>query len=168
MRGSQEGARKRYVGELLDGKLEFKGMETVRTDWTPLARRFQKELFQRYFAEEDLSLWLKEFTAELKAGKYDVELVFHRKLSKPSSQYVKNIPPHVKALKRLDPEDKKDLRTVDYLMTPDGPWPVELKPERIDYHFYMEKQIAPLADMILQEKNQNYLDLVEIGQMDLF
>jgi len=168
MRGSQEGARKRYVGELLDGKLEFKGMETVRTDWTPLARRFQKELFQRYFAEEDLSLWLKEFTAELKAGKYDVELVFHRKLSKPSSQYVKNIPPHVKALKRLDPEDKKDLRTVDYLMTPDGPWPVELNPERIDYHFYMEKQIAPLADMILQEKNQNYLDLVEIGQMDLF
>lgn len=168
MRGTQEGARKRYVGELLDGSLEFKGMETVRTDWTPLARRFQRELFQRYFAGEDLSEWLKEFTGDLKKGIFDKELIFHRRLSKPSSQYVKNIPPHVRALKRLDPEDKKDLRTVDYLMTPDGPWPVELNPQRIDYHFYMEKQIAPLADMILQEKNQNYLDLVEIGQMDLF
>jgi len=168
MRGTQEGARKRYVGQLLTGEMEFKGMETVRTDWTPLARRFQRELFHRYFRQEDLTVWLREFTADLKEGKFDKELVFHRRLSKPASQYTKNIPPHVKAMKRLDPEDRKGLRIVDYIMTGNGPWPIEMDPPPVDYHFYMEKQIAPLADMILQEQNKNFLDLVEIGQMDLF
>ena len=56
IRGSETGTKKRYAGAILrdDGELEvvFKGLEAVRSDWTPLARSFQRELFRRVFAEE--------------------------------------------------------------------------------------------------------------------
>ncbi len=49
IRGTEEGSKKRYAGltECADGSKEiiYKGLETVRTDWSPLAQRFQKELY---------------------------------------------------------------------------------------------------------------------------
>ncbi|MDI8107079.1 fimbria/pilus outer membrane usher protein, partial [Salmonella enterica subsp. enterica serovar Anatum] len=33
-------------------RMVFKGLETVRTDWTPLAQRFQQELYLRVFRNE--------------------------------------------------------------------------------------------------------------------
>jgi len=51
-RGSEGGAKKRYAGLLVkDGKekLDFVGMEFVRSDWTKLAKDFQVELYTRIF-----------------------------------------------------------------------------------------------------------------------
>jgi len=52
VRGMPTGSKKRYAGivEQHDGsqaKLIVKGLEAARTDWTPLARDFQRELFRR-------------------------------------------------------------------------------------------------------------------------
>ena len=41
IRGMETGSKKRYAG-LSHNKMVFKGLETVRTDWTPLAQAFQK------------------------------------------------------------------------------------------------------------------------------
>ena len=55
VRGELTGSKKRYAG-LVSGpsgqELVFKGLESVRTDWTPLARRFQRELYRRVFVGE--------------------------------------------------------------------------------------------------------------------
>jgi DNA polymerase-2 len=55
VRGAEEGSKKRYAGLVrADGgdDLVFKGLETVRTDWTPLAQTFQRELYRRVFKRE--------------------------------------------------------------------------------------------------------------------
>ena len=55
IRGSELGSKKRYAGLVRrDGKLElqFTGLEAVRSDWTPLAREFQRELYRRIFHDE--------------------------------------------------------------------------------------------------------------------
>ena len=50
-------------------------LEAVRRDWTWLARRVQKELLRRVFADEPFADWLLEITHDLRAGKFDDEIV---------------------------------------------------------------------------------------------
>ena len=51
IRGAEEGSKKRYAGlaQGADGELQmiYKGLESVRTDWSPLARQFQQGLYER-------------------------------------------------------------------------------------------------------------------------
>ncbi len=54
VRYSEGGARKRYAGLLENGEIEYKGLETVRSDWTDLAKEFQKELFKRFLQKMKL------------------------------------------------------------------------------------------------------------------
>lgn len=46
IRGAELGSKKRYAG-LKGDEMVYKGMETVRSDWTPLAQQFQQELYAR-------------------------------------------------------------------------------------------------------------------------
>lgn len=77
-RGSDRGSKKRYAGlvRAADGgtRLVVKGLEAVRRDWSPLARRIQLELLRRVFAGEPVDAWLLDVVSELKAGRFDHEL----------------------------------------------------------------------------------------------
>ena len=63
MRGSERGSKKRYAGTVTkaDGSIHVvvRGLEAVRRDWTPLARRVQLELLGRVFADEPFETWLE-------------------------------------------------------------------------------------------------------------
>ena len=166
-RGTGEGAVKRYAGMLPDGKVEIKGMEFVRSDSTPMAREFQYELFRRCFTGEALAPWIRETVRRLRAGEFDDKLIYRRRLSRPASRY-KSPPPHVKAVKMLDPDGGKDLREVTYVITPAGPMPVELNPAEIDYNHYIEKQLRPLADDILPLQNESFDAVIGGRQLELF
>ncbi len=168
MRYTTEGARKKYAGLLDDGSIEFKGLETVRSDWTELARDFQQELFRRFFAEEDLKQWIKDFIEELKNGNRDEQLIYRRRLKRSAEAYTKTSPPHVKAARKLDPEGKMDLREISYIMTADGPTPVELAETPPDYRHYIEKQIRPIADGVLFVSGDDFDSIIEGRQLDLF
>ncbi len=55
IRGADTGSKKRYAGMIQEGdaqRMVFKGLETVRTDWTPLAQQFQQELYLRIFRNQ--------------------------------------------------------------------------------------------------------------------
>jgi DNA polymerase-2 len=56
IRGADLGSKKRYAGQVMraDGTAEmvFKGLETVRTDWSPLAQQFQQTLYAKIFNRE--------------------------------------------------------------------------------------------------------------------
>lgn len=167
MRSSGEAAVKRYAGLLPDGTVEIKGMEFVRSDSTALARDFQYELFRRYFAGEDLKPWIRDMVARLKEGEFDEKLIYKRRLSRPAADY-KSPPPHVRAVKMLDPDGSRDLREVQYLMTPGGPVPLELNPQEIDYNHYIEKQLRSLADDVLSQEGETFDSVVGGKQLDLF
>ena len=62
-RGADIGAKKRYAGLLFkDGKekIEFVGMEFVRSDWTKLAKEFQIELYQKVFDGVEVEEWIRD------------------------------------------------------------------------------------------------------------
>ncbi|MCP5150957.1 MAG: DNA polymerase II [Chromatiales bacterium] len=168
VRGESTGSKKRYAGLVRgrDGALDlvFKGLESVRTDWTPLARRFQRELYRRVFLGEPFEAYVRDVVAELEAGRLDHELVYRKRLRRPLDAYQRNVPPHVQAARKLG----RRVRTVEYLMTPTGPEPVGpgLAP-RPDYGHYRERQLAPAADGILHFLGSSFAAITD-NQLGFF
>ena len=168
MRSTKEGARKRYAGYMENGEIDFKGLEVVRSDWTVLAKRFQSELFERFFKNLELVDWIKNYVKMLKDGKLDNQLVYKKRLTRKAEEYTKITPPHIKAARLEDPENIKNLKEIEYLLTSNGPIPVSMNPTDIDYSHYIEKQIKPLADGVLFAIDLSFDEIVEGRQLDLF
>lgn len=170
IRGQEEGSKKRYAGKS-KGELVFKGLEAARTDWTPLARQFQRILFEKVFSDENPITYIQETIAKLRAGDYDEQLVYSKQLSRPLSSYTKNKPPHVRAAAMIDQkraeqglplEYNKGRKRVYYLYQRSGVVPYESSEDLIDldYEHYIEKQIEPIADSILPFFKTNMASLL--------
>jgi DNA polymerase-2 len=168
-RGSEKGSKKRYAGLLFkNGKemMDFVGLEFVRRDWTELAKKFQYELLKKIFEKKEVNSYVKKFVNDLKKGKHDELLIYRKAIRKKLDEYVKTTPPHVKAARML-----KELKSniIEYVVTVNGPEPLELQKSRIDYEHYIEKQIKPLADSILGFFDTNFDDIIKnISQKTLF
>jgi DNA polymerase-2 len=169
IRGEETGAKKRYAGlQLVDGKEEisFTGLESVRRDWTELSKRFQLGLLDRVFHKKEVANFIKDFVADLKKGKYDSLLIYKKAIRKELEGYTKTTPPHVKAARKLD---KLTSSIIAYVMTEDGPEPVQKLEHKIDYEHYIDKQIGPIADSVLVFYGKTFKDVLEnSAQTSLF
>ncbi|MDR3627231.1 MAG: DNA polymerase II [Ignavibacteriaceae bacterium] len=166
-RGSEAGAKKRYAGLLVkDGreKLDFVGMEFVRSDWTRLAKDFQVELYTRIFNGSDIKDWIRGIVAKVNKGEFDEKLVYKKRLRKGIEQYTKNIPPQVKAARMINQQSG----TIYYVITKQGPVPVELEPAEIDYQHYIDKQLKPIADSVLNLFGESFDTIVNSSQLNFF
>ncbi|MFT5446536.1 MAG: DNA polymerase-2 [Gammaproteobacteria bacterium] len=168
VRGELTGSKKRYAG-LVRGQsgqeLVFKGLESVRTDWTPLARRFQRELYRRVFVGEPCEPYVQETLTALLSGALDEELIYRKRLRRRVEDYTRNVPPHVQAARKLG----RPVRWIRYMMTRNGPEPVlEREPlPRPDYAHYRERQLAPAADGILHFLDTSFAQITD-QQIELF
>jgi len=161
MRGSEQGSKKRYAGLIDDEKgdreIIYKGLETVRTDWTELARNFQQSLYRRIFDGDEYSDYIRQVVADLHAGKLDAQLVYRKRLRKKLSEYQKNIPPHAQAAIKAEAEFRQRRQAsryrnkswIEYVITVAGAQTLECQHDRLDYEHYLDKQLAPIADTIL-------------------
>jgi len=147
------GRAKGYGGYLLqaDGstEVEVKGMEAVRSDTTPLARRLQLELLELVFAgctEEEFRERVGQTIRELRSGSLDHELIYRKRLTRFPETYTSSTPPQVKAARALG--WKKKRGTVEYLWTVNGPEPTALPHGKPDYDHYVETQVFPLVRSI--------------------
>jgi DNA polymerase-2 len=166
LRGSTQGSKKHYCGAIVDDsgmKLSFKGMESARSDWTELAKETQYALIMRVFSKQPVEEYLLDVTSKLRSGKLDGKLVYKKRLRKPVSDYTVNVPPHVQAAKLC----KTPPHMVRYVMTINGPQPVENLTAPIDYDHYIEAQLKPVADSILEWTGTGF-DAIVLGQQDLF
>jgi len=162
-RNEGAGAKKRYAGLMLKGtptgiveEMVLTGMEYVRSDWSLLARNFQYELIRRVFYDEDIEVFIEQTLKDLEAKKHDAFLVLSKRLTKPIDEYIKNIPPHAKAAKILFEKTGIIKKSSQYIMTLRGAIPIELPHEDIDYDYYIDRQIAPIADSILSLFGQSF------------
>tara|TARA_Y100000031_G_scaffold132714_1_gene154028 strand:+ start:135 stop:2444 length:2310 start_codon:yes stop_codon:yes gene_type:complete len=169
IRGRETGAKKRYAGLLVkDGKeeLEFTGMESVRSDWTELSKHFQQEIFEKIFADQEVTTYVRQFVKKLRQGKFDDLLVYQKSIRKDLKDYVKTTPPHVKAARKLD---KLESNIIRYIVTTDGPEPIQKIKHKPDYSHYIEKQLKPIADTLLGVYDVTFDDLLsESKQTSLF
>ncbi|MBY5921160.1 DNA polymerase II [Ferrimonas balearica] len=173
IRGSSEGSKKRYVGavegpEGLD--LTFKGMETVRSDWTPLARAFQKELYLSWFQGKPVTGLIRRWIEETRSGERDSELIYSKRLRRDLDGYQANAP-HVQAARlanqlQSDKVYRKGSR-IRYFIGQGGPFPAGLGQSAIDYEHYVEKQLKPVAEPVLTLLGRTFAEL-DGDQLGLF
>ena len=160
IRGLDKGSKKRYAGLVQTAtgeKMVFKGLETVRTDWTELAKMFQQELYQRVFHGQDVVEYVLDTVNRTLAGEFNDKLVYRKRLRQELAQYTKNIPPHVKAARAADEKNHqlgRPLRYqhkawIRYILTLNGPEAVEYQQSMLDFEHYIDKQLKPVADGIL-------------------
>jgi DNA polymerase-2 len=149
-RHSTRGASKRYAGWLSgDGTegVEFVGMEVVRRDWTALAKRVQRELYQRLFTDQPVDAYLAEIVNRVRKGELDKELVYHKNLRKDAEEYTATTPPHVAAARK---SSRPLGRSIRYLVTTAGAEPLDNLTHPIDREHYVEKQVRPVAEPVLE------------------
>ncbi|HYX34393.1 MAG TPA: DNA polymerase II [Oligoflexus sp.] len=144
-----EGSRaKNYAGLQVDERnqrLEIKGMEAVRSDWTPLAKRLQRDLLAMLFQKTPPRVMVTHIQAlvrALHAGRLDDELIYRKRIRKPLEAYTRTTPPHIKAARLLP----RTVRVVRYLMTEQGPQPLGFVKAPVDYEHYRIKQILPIVE----------------------
>ncbi|RJF95799.1 DNA polymerase II [Noviherbaspirillum saxi] len=177
IRGSEQGSKKRYAGLIVkpDGSEEmvFKGMETVRTDWTPLAQQFQQALYLRIFKAEAYRDYVRDYVQRTVSGEFDALLVYRKRLRRPLDEYQRNVPPHVRAARIADEYNQRHGRPVQYqnggwiryVMTVAGPEPLETRRSAIDYEHYVTRQLQPVADAILPFLGDDFATLTSRQQV---
>ncbi len=168
IRGAETGSKKRYAGTLLqdDGsyKLLFKGLESVRSDWTALAKQFQQELYKRVFFKQPYRDYVIGVVQQLKQGDLDSQLIYRKRLRRKLSDYQRNIPPHVQAAKKMK---CKPGGWISYVITNNGPEPLDDLTSLIDYEHYIKRQLLPVADSILHFVGDSFETIIA-DQLDLF
>lgn len=179
IRGAEEGSKKRYAGLVVrdDGSEEmvYKGLETVRSDWSPLARQFQQELYQRIFHRQPHQDYIRDYVRRTLSGEFDELLIYRKRLRRPLHDYERNVPPHVRAARLADeyndrlgrPRQYQRGGWISYVISVNGPQPLEVRQAPIDYDHYVTRQLQPVADAILPFVNDDFGTLVG-GQMGLF
>jgi len=179
IRGSDVGSKKRYAGLSVDtqGKEEmvYRGLEMARSDWTPLARQFQEGLLSRVFQGAPYREFVADYAQATLAGDKDDLLVYRKRLRHRLDAYVANVPPQVRAARMADeyntrrgrPQQYQSGGWIRYVMTRNGPEPLEARHSPIDYGHYLTKQLQPIADAILQPLGESFAALTS-AQQDLF
>ncbi|TFW28033.1 DNA polymerase II [Massilia horti] len=179
IRGSDEGSKKRYAGLVRkpDGSetMVYKGLETVRSDWTPLAQQFQQELYLRIFKGEPYRDYVRDYAARTVAGEFDELLVYRKRLRRTLEDYRRNVPPQVRAARIADEFNRQHGRPLQYqnggriryVITLAGPEPLEVRRSPIDYEHYLSRQLQPVADAILPFVGDDFVALTS-RQGELF
>ena len=188
IRGSEKGSKKRYAGTvktvssadidmashlevldasdepIIDTRLIFKGLEAVRTDWTPLAKRFQQTLYQQVFDKQPYEQYIYDIVMSVRQGQCDDELIYRKRLRRDVNLYEKSNPPHVKAARKHEAITGDALKkgdTIRYVITVNGPEPVDHRDSMIDYQHYIDKQLQPIADSILSFIDDSFERIVQ-------
>lgn len=179
IRGSEVGSKKRYAGLSTDaaGKEEmiFRGLEMARSDWTLLARQFQEGLLSRIFHDQPYKEFVTDYARATLAGAKDDLLIYRKRLRHRLGDYLVNVPPQVRAARIADDYNVRKGRPmqyqnggwIQYVMTTNGPEPLETRQSRVDYAHYLNKQLMPIADAILQPMGESFTALIS-SQQDLF
>ncbi|WP_394779756.1 DNA polymerase II [Undibacterium sp.] len=174
IRGEEYGSKKRYAGLVVqpDGTEEivYRGLETVRSDWTPLAQQFQQALLMRVFKGQPYREFVLDYTSKTLSGEFDALMVYRKRLRRQLDGYQTNVPPHVRAARLADDYNEKHNRPkqyqnggwINYVISVNGPAPTEIAGARIDYQHYLSKQLQPIADAILAPLHDSFASITNV------
>ncbi len=156
---SGEGAKKKYALLSEDGSMKITGFEQVRRDWSPIAKKTQKEVLRKVLEDEvdEAAELVKDTVTKLQEGEIDVEdLRIYTQLTKKPEEY-DSTAPHVEAAKKamkrgeeISPED-----TISYVITRGGgniSSRAELPKyaDSYDSSYYIDNQLIPVAMRVLK------------------
>jgi len=160
-------AKKRYAGITEDGTLEIVGLEAVRSDWSEVARRAQREILEVLLfgrGKKAAQAALDRIVSDVRSGKVPLEdFVLWKTITKPLSEYTVRAP-HVEAARMLEergwivrPGDRIGYLVTEIAKTGGS----RVSPFRftsvgqVDREYYVEEQILPACSRVLEVVGPN-------------
>ena len=163
--------KKRYAMTDKKGKLVIKGLEFVRRDWAPIAKKTQQTVLEAILRDgsaEKAAEIIQKTTRRISKGDIDLEdLVIHTKLKMALEEY-RAIGPHVAAAKRMKEKGKKiePGMMISYIITKgtgnigDRAIPVEdFENKEYDPDYYIGHQVLPAVMRIMEVLGYDENDL---------
>ena len=171
------GAKKKYALINSKGDIKIIGFETVRGDWSLIARETQKKVIEIILKDNSFEKALKysrEIIKEIQEGKVDMKkLIIRNQLSMNLERY-KNIGPHV-AVARLMRErgvNIKEGSVINFIIS-SGKGLIrdraKIPKEAKDYdkEYYVNNQVIPCLEKIFEIKGYTKQDLLSKEQSKL-
>ena len=109
---------------------------------------------------------IEDLVASIRRGEHDGALVYRKGLRKDLDAYTATSPPHVVAARKLS---QPPGSLISYLMTTEGPEPQSEQVHPIDYQHYLERQLQPIAEPVLDQLGLQFAKVIgDDTQLDLF
>jgi DNA polymerase-2 len=99
-------------------------------------------------------------------GALDDLLVYRKNLRKGAEEYTATTPPHVAAARK---STQANGRSISYVMTTDGPEPLDNIQSKLDREHYVVKQVKPVAEPVLDTLGLDFERVIgDVRQMSMF
>jgi len=159
IKGTDRGAKKKYALINDNNKLKITGFETVRRNWSKLAKEVQQEVLQLVLSDkkEEALSFVKKTIDDLKSMKIDInKLIIKTQITRKLSQY-SSIGPHVLVAKKLEEKGEKIFpgMVIEYIISKgsglvrERAKPViDVKSGEYDVDYYLNKQLLPAVSSI--------------------
>lgn len=152
--------KKRYA-LIQDDKIVVKGLELVRRDWAPVAKKTQEKVMMAILKDaspDKTAKIIREVIAQIKKGETPLEdLVIHTQLTKNPDKY-QQMAPHVLAAKKAIARGRKVGRgsIIRYIVVK-GKGPISQRAEPLedadvanyDPDYYIDNQVLPAVSRII-------------------
>ncbi len=156
------GAKKKYALMSEEGFIKIKGFETVRRNWSPVAKEMQEKVLGIILKEEDVekaAAYVKETIKKLKNKEIPLKkVIIFTQLSKPIESY-EAIGPHVAIAQKMRAKgiEVAPGTTLEYVITSGegrirdrAKLPDEVSETDYDADYYINNQILPSVDKIFE------------------
>jgi DNA polymerase I/DNA polymerase-2 len=170
-KSSEKGAKKKYA--LLDeeGEIVVKGFETIRRDWSKLAKQVQRKILGIILKENSPKkalTYVQEIINQIRKKKFETEdMIIKTTLQKPLDSY-QQIGPHVAVARRMIQQGMfvNIGSTIRYVIT-EGKGQIRDRArlpeeaENYDAEYYVNNQIVPAVGQILEVLGFKKEDLIK-------
>jgi DNA polymerase I len=153
--------KKRYA-LIQKGKIVVKGLELVRRDWAPVARKTQEKVLRAILEDgspKKATKIVRDVVEEIKKGDLDLEdLVINTQITRNPESYQQNAP-HVMAAKKAIERGRKVVRgSIMRYVVVKGKAPISQRAEPVedvdigdyDPNYYIENQVLPAISRIIE------------------
>jgi len=172
------GAKKKYALLSEDKNLKIRGFETVRRNWSPIAKNVQENILNIILKEDDPEKaikYVRKTILELRENKIAIkEVIIHTRLSKEIEAY-DAIGPHVAIATRMKHKGVKvgPGSTIEFVITKQGKkirdkarLPDEVKQKDYDPDYYINNQVVPAVEKIFEVLGYTKEDLLETKEQN--
>ncbi|PIN75567.1 hypothetical protein COV17_03760 [Candidatus Woesearchaeota archaeon CG10_big_fil_rev_8_21_14_0_10_36_11] len=159
VKGSDKGAKKKYALMHDNGVIKITGFETVRRNWSLLAKDVQEDVLRFVLQDkvDDAIQYVKDVIVELKEGNIPVKkLILKTQITRELSQYT-SFGPHVIIAKKLQDRGETIVpgTVVEYiivrgtgLVRERARIPTDVKKGEYDVQYYLHNQLLPAVSSI--------------------
>jgi len=170
------GAKKKYALVSEQGKLKIRGFETVRRNWSLIAKDVQEEVLEIILKDNDTRKaleYVKNVVKDLRNKIVPIEkVIIHTQLQKELLDYA-NKGPHVAVAQRLKNKGRHigPGSIINYVVTQGNDiirnrskLPEEVKGNEYDADYYINNQVIPAVERIFNVLGYKKEDLLEIKE----